>query len=58
MARKRYSDGDCIGILRQIEVALAGGTIMFLCRVYDRPHLPPPQFQPLISQAQGLNITL
>ena len=58
MARKRYSDEDRIGILRQVEVALAGGTIMFPRGVYDRPHFPPPQLQPLISQAQCLNTTL
>ena len=58
MARKRYSDEDCIGIFRQVEVALASGTIMFLRCVYDRPHFPPRPLQPLISQAQGLYITL
>ena len=58
MARKRYSDEDRIGILRQVEVALAGGTIIFPRGVYDRPHFPPRPLQPLISQAQGLYITL
>jgi len=58
MARKRYSDEDCLKILRQVELDLAGRTIMFLRGVYDRPHFPPPQFQPLISEAQGFNITL
>jgi hypothetical protein len=27
MAPKRYSDEDCLGILRQVEVALAGRAV-------------------------------
>lgn len=42
MARKRYSDEDCIGIFCQVEVALASGTIMFLRGVYRPTALPAP----------------
>jgi putative transposase len=33
MARKRYSDEECLGILRQVEVELAAGTdVTTACR--------------------------
>jgi putative transposase len=33
MARKRYSDEECLGILRQVEVELsAGGDVTTACR--------------------------
>jgi hypothetical protein len=54
MARKRYSDEECLGILRQVEVELAAGAdVVTACRSAGINILPNGALKPLTLRMRG-----